>query len=170
MNDSAKCNVAQLVSGEGGSVTVPTCNWTDFFATRMKRLLGIKKFHHFHISFSSPGDVFAKEHSESAEVKFHLLKEPWTPGVEELSSVIPPHGLSAEWQWYLNESIRPFCPVEDMDTICPLPTPPKPQASRGGTLNPGATEDDPAPLPPKKRNCKCGTCQQEGHNSRTCPE
>lgn len=48
-----ECNVAQLVANEDDSLIFPTQNWTDFFATRMKRIVGIKKFHpsghyHFH--------------------------------------------------------------------------------------------------------------------------
>ena len=43
VNDSAECNVSQLVADEDGNVILPTFDWTDFFATRMKRFVGIKK-------------------------------------------------------------------------------------------------------------------------------
>ena len=51
-NDLAECNFAQLVSRENGSTIVATFVWTDFIATRMK---GIKKYHHFRMTSSSPG-------------------------------------------------------------------------------------------------------------------
>ena len=38
--------------------------------------------------------------SDSPEVTFKLLKVPWTLAVDELPAVVPPHGLSTEWQWY----------------------------------------------------------------------
>ena len=76
VNTSAECNFAQLVYTEDGSTVVPTYNWTDFFATRMRKIVGIKTFHHFRMSSSSPGNVFAKEYSDSVEVPFKLLKEP----------------------------------------------------------------------------------------------
>ena len=93
VNTSADCNIAQLVAREDGSIIVPTYNWTDFFATRMKKIAGIKKFHHFRALSSSPGDVFVRVRSDSAEVRFPLLKEPWTLDADKFPSVIPPHGL-----------------------------------------------------------------------------
>ena len=45
--DSAECNVSQLGADEDVNVIVPTFDWTNFFATRMKRLVGLKKYHHF---------------------------------------------------------------------------------------------------------------------------
>ena len=170
VNNSAVCNFTQLVAREDGSTIVPTYNWTDFFAARMKKVTGILKFHHFRVSASSPGVVFAKERSDSAEVPFTVLKEPWTPEADEMPSVIPPHGLSANRQWYLYDYIRPFCPEDDKDSVCPLPTVPKPHASRAGTPNLDPPEDDSAPPPSKKRKRTCGICNQVGHDRRSCPD
>ena len=167
VHTSAKCNFAQLVSREDGSTIVPTHDWTDFFAPWMKKITGIKKYHHFRFSSESPGSIFVKERSEtSSEVKISLLKEPWTPDKEELPSLIPPCGLSAERQWYLHDQIRPFCPDEDQDSVCPLPSIPIPGGSRGGTPGP----EDITSTPPPKRRRVCGICEQEGHNRRSCPD
>ena len=57
VNSSAECNIAQLVSRENGTTIIPTLDWTDFFATRMK-IPGIKKLHHFCFTLSAPGWVF----------------------------------------------------------------------------------------------------------------
>lgn len=124
VNKSAECNVAQLVSQEDGSIIVTTFNWTDVIAMQMTKFTRIKKFYHFWAT-SSLGCVFVWEQSDLYEVKIYLLKEPWTPDVNELPAVVPPHGLKAEQQWYLYEQIRPFCPPEDMDSVCPLPSIPK---------------------------------------------
>ena len=43
-NDSAVCNCVQLNCTEDGTVIVPVYNWTDFFATRFRKIPGIKKF------------------------------------------------------------------------------------------------------------------------------
>lgn len=40
-NNSAKCNVAQLVVTEDGTIVVPTYNWTDLFATHFRKFEGI---------------------------------------------------------------------------------------------------------------------------------
>ena len=40
VNTSAECNVAQLVSCEDGTTIVPTLDWTDFFATRFRKVQG----------------------------------------------------------------------------------------------------------------------------------
>ena len=65
---------AQLVSREDGSMVISTYNWTDFFATRMKRITGIKKYHHFRMTSSSPGKVFLRERCDTPEVEMDLLK------------------------------------------------------------------------------------------------
>ena len=78
-NNSADCNFAQLVSCEDGGTIVPTFNWTDFFATKMKKIPGIKKLHHFRFDSSSPGKVFVREQCDTPETELKLLKEPWEP-------------------------------------------------------------------------------------------
>ena len=169
VNTSAECNFAQLVSREDGSTVVPKYNWTDLFATRMRKIAGIKKFHHFRMSSSSPGNVFAKEYSDSAEVTFKLLKEAWTPDAAELPTVISPHGLSVDCQCYLYNSICSFCPDDDKDTVCPLSSIPKPHAISGDTPNLDPMEDEPA-SPPKRLKRTCGICEQEGHVRQSCPD
>ena len=165
VNKSAECNVAQLVSREDGSTIVPTYQWTDFFTPHFKKIPGIKKYHHFRMSSSTPGAVFVKEHADSPEKRFDLLKDSWSPIAHELPSTVTPLGLSAERQWYLYDQIRPFCPDADKDITCPLPSVPKP--GRGTTPAPEERPID-ASSPPKRPRT-CGTCRREGHNSRTCP-
>ena len=88
VNTSAECNVAQLVSHEDGTTIIPTLDWTDFFATRFKKIPGIKKLHHFRITSSSSGHVFLRERSDTVEQDNDLLMEPWTPVPS--TAVIPP--------------------------------------------------------------------------------
>ena len=106
-----------------------------------------------------------KEHSDSPEEKFDLLKEPWNPPADELAEIVPPKRLSAERQWYFHDQIRPFCSDEDKDTVCPLPSVPKPSSRRGTPVN-----TDPAAPPPSKCRRVCGFCKQEAgdhdHESR----
>ena len=52
--NSAQCNEAQLVSREDGSIIVPSYDWTGFLAPHMNKIVGIKNFHHFRMSSSSP--------------------------------------------------------------------------------------------------------------------
>ena len=138
VNDSAKCNFAQLVVDEDGNTIVPIFDWTNFFATRFRRFVGIKSYHHFRFVALEPGVVYARKHSDTPEVKVNLLKGPWSPDPNEYPTQIIPKGLSAERQWYLFEKIREFCPEGDMDVTCPKPTVPRPN-SRAGTP---ADDDD----------------------------
>ena len=145
VNDSAECNFAQLVCNEDGSMIVPTYDWTDFFAPHLKKIVGIKKYHHFRCDSSKPGVVYVKEHADTSELEIDLMKSNphWSPHPNELPPVVPPKGLTAERQWYLYDSIRPFCPDEDKDTTSPLPGVPKP-GSRPGTparFTPPLSED-----------------------------
>ena len=122
---------------EDGNTIVPTFDWTNFFATRFKRFVGIKSYHHFRFVASEPGVVYARNHSDTPKVKVNLLRGPWSPDVNEYPI---PKGLSAERQWYLFENIRVFCPEDDMDVTCPKPTVPRPN-SRAGT----PADDDSTP-------------------------
>ena len=181
-------NFAQLVVDEDGNTIVPTFDWTNFFATRFKRFVGIKSYHHFRFVASEPGVVYARKHSDTPEVKVNLLRGPWSPDPNEYPTQTIPKGLSAERQWYLFEKIREFCPEDDMNVTCPKPTVPRPN-SRAGTpadeddasSNPqptggagvaGATDDRDGSPPPtkKKRIHTCRTCRREGHDSRNCPD
>ena len=148
-NTSAECNFAQLVCQEDGTTIVPTYDWASFLAPHLKKLPAIKKFHHFRMSTSKPGVIFCKKHSDLPEEEFDINKHSWSPDKDDLPSVIPPRGLSADRQWYLYEQIRPYCPDEDKDTTCPKPTVPKP-----GRSTPGPEQESSQPGPPKrKRTC-----------------
>ena len=172
-NKSAECNFAQLVSDEDGSTIVPTLDWTDFFTEHLKKIPGIIKYHHFRMTTSSPGSVFLRIQHDSPEVKLDLWKEPWTPSIEMLPNVIPPHGLSTDRQWYLYEQIRPFCPEEDKDSVCPLPLVPKSSRSRAGTpqfegQSRTYLEEKDIGAPQAKCQRLCGVCHLPGHNKKTC--
>ncbi len=60
VDNSADCNFSQRVSAEDGSVIVTTYDWTDFFSTKLRKIIGIKKYCHFHFSHTRPGIVFVK--------------------------------------------------------------------------------------------------------------
>ena len=169
VNTSAECNVAQLVSHQDGTTIVPTLDWTDFFATKLKKIQGIKKLHHFRFT-SSPGHVCVKERSDTVERDIDLLKEPWTPDADTKPDVVPPKGLSPDRQWYLYEHIRPFCPPDDQDSVCLLPSVPRPGGSRRGTPHPEVLPDSPASSPLPKRQRTCGICGGVGHDRRSCPD
>ena len=170
VNDSADCNFAQLVCNESGATIVPTYDWTDFFAPHLKKVASIKKYHHFRCDSSQPGVVFVKQHADTDEEKINLMKctPPWLPDPNNLPSLVPPKGLSAERQWYLYESIRPFCPESDKDATCPLPDVPRPGSAPGTPAHRTQPHTEDAEPPPKRKRL-CGTCTQEGHNSRSCP-
>ena len=113
-----------------------------------------------------PGSVFVQVRSDTKEVKIALMREPWSPDEDELPNLISPSGFSDARQWYLYEQIRPFCPDKDKDTVCPLPLCPKPGANR--ECVPAPVKSDQAP--PAKRKCVSGSCNEAGHDRRTCPQ
>ncbi len=196
VNDSACCNFAQLVTAEDATCIVPIYNWADFFVPHMKKLLGIKKYHHFRFTSAEPGVVYVKYQWDTAENKQELLKTTWVPNSSSLPDTVIPKGLSSERQWYLFEKIRPFCPLEDQDMTCPQPTVPK-STSRASSPHSIVddnevfsplphlhvvhhTSDAPSALgrrladssgvnaPSAKKPRVCSKCKQSGHNSRTC--
>ena len=109
---------------------------------------------------------------DTAEVRMDLNKSstPWVPDKDELPSGVSPKGLSAEREWYLYDNIRPFCLDSDKDITCPLPTCPNPRSTLGTPAQDATPAPDPDNIEPQaKRKRLCGTCRQEGHNSRSCP-
>ena len=84
VNKSAECNFAQLVSG---TTVASTHDWSDYFAIQMKKVVSIKKLHNFKISSLFFSKVLVKEHSNSSEVAFDVLKGPWTPDADKLPTV-----------------------------------------------------------------------------------
>ena len=121
VNTSASVNFAELVGSELGQVLVPAYDWQSFFSENFIKLKGIKKLHHLRFTSNSPGCVFVKEKSDSAEVKISLLKSAH-PDFHSRPSRLLPTGLSLQRQWYLHDKIREFCPDETKDQVCPKPT------------------------------------------------
>ncbi len=175
VDNSADCNFSQRVSAEDGSVIVTTYDWTDFFSTKLRKI--IKKYCHFHFSHTRPGIVFVKEHSDTTEHEINLLKHPWAPNSADLPSIVLPKSLSLERQWYLYNQIRPYCPDLERDLACPLPSVPLPSSRPCSPLLPplstiatNSTEVCDAEVcpPPQKKQRICSLCKEVGHNKRTC--
>ena len=182
---SASCNSFEMVGWEDGTPLIPTYDWSTFFATKMKKLKGIKKYQHFSFNSSQNGKVICATESDSPTTTINILKDgSWSPSCSILPNIVPPKGLDSKRQWYLYEKIRPFClKEENKDIVCPLPTTPKPADSTPATplqspihlstlqspihLSNASNSSSPEP-PPTKKKRKCGKCGEIGHNSRTC--
>ena len=148
VNSSAVVNKVHLVRAQDGETLVPTYNWVEFLNPHFYEVKGIIKYHHF--QFSIPGNVIVKEYANSAELEVVMLKRnsPWaqTISASQLPPIIPPAGLSKEYQLYLYNKIREFCREEVRDLVCPRPSflPPLPSQS------PSSPSSSPSPPPPKK--------------------
>ena len=127
---SAVCNTAQIVCNEDGSTLVKTYDWSTYLTPHFKRIIGIKKYHHFRFCSSQPNVVFVKEHADTPEIALTVTKNNWIPDSTQLPDVVHPKGLSIERQWYLYESIRPFCQEDSKDIACPHPLVPNPKRRR----------------------------------------
>ncbi len=183
VNESAYCNHSQLIANETAEIFVPTLDWSSFFIPNMKKVIGIKKFHHFSFDSSQPGVVAVKEHSNSLEKVMELVKTP--SNFTDYPNQISPKGLSAEHQWYLYDKIRDFCSEDSRDVTCPLPSVPKPSSMQNTPELHNAIEanldvhsptpversqdNSTASLPATKRQRTCGICKEPNHNRRSCP-
>ena len=163
------------------SPIVTIYDWQEYFSTFHTKAKGIKKLHHLYFDSASPGFVYVKEKAGSTEVKRLTLKvKNWSPKADELPPILPPAGLSLQWQWYLYNKIREFCPDNLKDITCPLPGEPvqysSPSCSPSTTPSPSHSLTTSTPSTttntdelPSKRARLCGVCCQPGHNARTCP-
>ena len=135
----------------------------------MKKVIGIKKFHHFSFDSSQPGVVAVKEHSNSPEKVMELVKIP--SNFTDYPNQISPKGLSVERQWYLYEKIRDFCSEDSRDATCPLPSVPKPSSRQSTPELHNAIEANldvhfPTPVERSQDNSTASLpkCKEPNHN------
>jgi len=123
VNESATCNVAQLCGTEAGDVLVPVYDWTKFLGKFFRKMIGIKKYHHFQFQHDSTS-VICKQFVDSDPVEFVLLSKALDFNL--MPEIVVPAGLDPSRQWYLYDEIRPFVSEEMKDRVTPLPECPKP--------------------------------------------
>ena len=126
MNDSSVVNFAQLV-GTSGEILVQSYDWTGFFSKMLRKIDGIKQYHHF--SFEEEilreGKLIVQKSCSDVPSRIKFLKDAQCVFPDILPEVVQPRGLRAERQWYLYEKIREFCLGASKDKTCPLPSVPK---------------------------------------------
>ena len=172
VNKSSTVNVAQIVGTQDGKVIVPMYDWAAYLSLHIRKLPGIKKYHHFRFSSEHPGSIFLRINAEAPETKVDLVpRDSWSPSCDQLPDQIHPEGLSPQRQWYLYESIREFCTHETRDLVCPKPDTDKPQTTASATKSraKNAHSEPPSTPPPTKKARLCGFCRNPGHTARSCP-
>ena len=70
---SAVVNTAKLVGDQDGNVIVLMYEWATFFSDYFKKLLGIKKLHHFYCTSDKPGVVVVSDFVDSTPQSHDLL-------------------------------------------------------------------------------------------------
>ena len=145
-----------------------------FLGGFLKKIKGIKKFHHFTFTASQPGLVTVKTSSDNSESTIDLRQKGChLPSRSDLlPPLVIPAGLSLERKWYLYNSIRPYCSPGTQDLVCPLPSGPVPPTCSTLVEVQGedTTDGEELPMPPAKRQRVCGLCSKPGHNRATCTE
>ena len=122
VNESAVCNLCQLVGTQDGTTIVPSRDWAGFLSSHFCRLDGIKKYHHFRFERDHPGVVFLKKTATAKEEMRCLLLGDWSPSLADKPPLVPATGLSLERRRYLFERIRDYCREECKDAVCPDPS------------------------------------------------
>ena len=121
VNESAACNLYQLVGTQDGTAIVPSRDWAGFLSSHFRRLDGIKKYHHFCFEQDHPGVVFLKKTATAEETRC-LLWGVWLPSLVDKLPLVPATGLSLERRRYLFERIQEYCREESKDAVCPDPS------------------------------------------------
>ena len=88
VDDSAACNVCQLVGAQDGCVLAPTRDWAGFLSSYFCHLDDIKKYHHFRFEGNHPGVVFLRKTAVAEEEKRKLLRVAWKPSVVDKAPYI----------------------------------------------------------------------------------
>ena len=124
VEESAACNICQLVGAQDGSTIVPSRDWAKFLSSHFRRLDGIKQYQHFRFERDHPGVVFLRKTATADEEERCLLCGVWSPSPVEKPPPITPAGLSLERRRYLYDKIREYCREDVRDLVCPDPNSP----------------------------------------------
>ena len=111
----------QLCGDQEGNTIVHTRDWTAFLGQWFRKLVGLKRYHHFEFKLSNgKPEVHCREYVDSGVEVYSLLREPTTLP-DELPPTIRPNGLSSQRQEYLYQEIREFVDFDKQDLVCPKP-------------------------------------------------
>ena len=124
VEESAACNICQLVGAQDGSTIVPSRDWAGFLSSHFRRLDGIKQYQHFRFERDHPGVVFLKKTATADEEQRVLLRGVWSPSPVDKPPSITPAGLSLERRKYLYDRIREYCREDTKELVCPNPNAP----------------------------------------------
>ena len=128
VEQSSDVNLSQLCGTEDEEVIVPSFDWTTFLAQFFRKVVIVKKFHHFHFEEGST-TLRVQKYSDTAYLTQELLKQN-LPTITEMPQTIQPKGLDAKRQWYLYDEIRPFTAEHCQDITTPLPAVAKPKTQK----------------------------------------
>ena len=124
VEESAACNICQLVGAQDGSTIVPSRDRAGFLSSRFRLLDGIKQYHHFRFERDRPGVVFLKKTATAGEEQRVLLHGVWSPSPVDKPPSITPASLSLERHKYLYDRIREYCREDTKELVCPNPDAP----------------------------------------------
>ena len=147
VEQSSDVNVAQLCGTENGEVIVPTFDWTSFLATYFRKVVNIKRFHHFYFVQEST-TVRVREFVDRPVIEQSLLRQS-LPREPAMPQVIRPKRLDAKRQWSLYDEIRPFTAERCQDITTPLPSVPKTRKRQVADVS-SDSDDVEIPPPPNR--------------------
>lgn len=120
VEESASVNTSELVGLHNSTVLVPTYDWMNYLEQYFKKLPHLKCYQHFRFHRDHPGTVFCKQHWNSEEIAFYLLRNAADlPEPGKLPPVISPKAMSRERSDYLFKEIREFCRPGTEDLVAP---------------------------------------------------
>ena len=94
VNQSAMVNISQLVGTANGEVIVQIYDWTSYFETMYKKIIGIKKYHYFSFDATSPGKVNVRCAHDGPVTTLNILKVDAELVNDDLPAVVPSKDLS----------------------------------------------------------------------------
>ena len=81
--DSECCTTRRHTGRTGNCAYV--CDWAAYLSIHVRKLLRIKKYHHFQFSSERPGSVFTRTNAEAPETKVDLVpRDSWSPSCDQL--------------------------------------------------------------------------------------
>ena len=123
VNESAACNLCQLVSTQDGTTIVPSQDWAGFLSSHFAAWMVSRSTITYALSVGPSRVVFLKKTATAEEETRCLPWGVWSPSLVDKLPLVPATGaLSLERRRYLFERIREYCREESKDAVCPDPS------------------------------------------------
>ena len=120
VNESAACNLCQLVGTQDGTTIVPSRDWAGFLSSHFAAWMVSRSTVTSALSRTIQGWSSSRRLPQRRRRRDACCGV--SPSLEDKPPLVPATGLSLKQRRYLFERIQEYCHEESKDAVCPDPS------------------------------------------------